>query len=94
MSTYLERQLEREFDRCMTDEDRIAIEQQPNESPWQRTACPTCQGPCETRVVGLRSVALTCDETMARTERRAVGIDPNDESALLAALATLRSRGA
>ena len=78
--------------RYLTDEDRIAIAQMPNESPWQPSVCPTCKSPCESRVTGLQSVAETGDETMASTQRRPTGVDPNSESALLAALATLRSR--
>ena len=82
----------RHFDSHLTAEDRAAIEQQANEGPWQPSVCPTCKGPVEARVTGLRSVGLTGDETLAGTERRSIGVDPNSESALLAALATLRSR--
>lgn len=57
----------------MTDEDRAAIATMPNEGSWQRSVCPTCGGACEARVVGLQAVAMTGDETMAYTERRAVG---------------------
>lgn len=74
------------------EEDQIALMTMPNEGAWHPSVCPTCGGPCESRVVGLRSVAEMGDETMAGTERRPAGIDPNSESALLAALATLRSR--
>lgn len=58
----------------MTDkelEDMLAIQQMPDASPWQGTTCPCCGGLVEMRQNGLRSVALTGDETLARHEYRA-----------------------
>lgn len=53
-----------------THEELIAIQSMPDSNDWQPTACPCCGGQAEWRQIGLRAVALTGDETLARAEYR------------------------
>lgn len=53
-------------------EELIAIMSMPDSGDWRLTTCPCCGGQVEERQIGLRFVAITGDETLARTEYRHV----------------------